>query len=62
MDRKTALHYAAERGHLKVFQKLLEKGAAVNPKSMYHERTPLHLASIEGHTNIENKYKTIREC
>uniref|UniRef100_A0A3B3YKF5 Uncharacterized protein n=1 Tax=Poecilia mexicana TaxID=48701 RepID=A0A3B3YKF5_9TELE len=48
LDGRYPLHYAADFGHLKVVEYLLEKGADINAKDK-HELTSLMCASLEGH-------------
>ena len=55
----TALHFAAENGHLDIVTTLIEKVADIN-KANNQEMTALHLAAANGHTKtvetlIENK-------
>jgi len=47
-DGSTALHYAANRGKLKMMEYLVSKGAAVNAKNKIGY-TPLHDAAVGGH-------------
>lgn len=49
-DRKTALHFAAQRGHTAIAQLLIAKGAYMNIKDKAMHFTPLHWASSLGHT------------
>lgn len=51
---KTALHVAAECGHVHVIQKLVESGAAINSLDS-RGRTPLHYAVAKGHTSAIQK-------
>ena len=49
--KQTALHYASERGHLKVVEALLSKGAEIDVED--EDRcTPLMLAAGRGHNDI----------
>ena len=54
----TALHFACQRGHIKVVQKLLKAGCDLtkrnNSKHNPHELgdTPLHLACVKGRTQV----------
>ena len=50
---KTALHFASARGRLDVARLLLKKGADPNIKDKDGD-SPLFLASLNGHTEIEN--------
>lgn len=49
----TALHISSEKGAASAVRYLLSKGANINAKNVYN-RTPLHLAAIEGHASICN--------
>ena len=49
--KSSALHYAAEKGHIDVVSLLIKKGAIVNVRNMW-EKTPLHSASNHGHLEI----------
>ncbi|EQC30461.1 TKL protein kinase, variant 1 [Saprolegnia diclina VS20] len=51
MDGYTPLNWAASEGQLEVVRFLLEKGAAIDVKTMLG-RTPLHWAASEGHLEI----------
>ncbi len=48
---KTALHWAAEKGHTDITQMLLERGSYVRNLDRYKE-TPLHYAANSGHESI----------
>ncbi|XP_069687335.1 uncharacterized protein [Periplaneta americana] len=50
-DGKTALYFAAERGHLSTVQCLLRHGADINV-SDNSGRTPIHVAAFSGHISI----------
>lgn len=47
--RKTALHYAAQEGHLEVLRLLLQAGAGVDVANHLERTTPLHLACRWAH-------------
>ena len=47
----SALHYAADNGHLDVVEFLISNGALVNVTNMW-EKTPLHAAANSGHLEI----------
>jgi len=50
-DKKTPLHYAAEKGHLPIVSFLIAKGA--NKKVIDEKgKTPLHYAIAKGHLTI----------
>ncbi len=52
LDQWTALHFAANEGHLDVIKELLKhEELELEPMSSIN-RTPLHLAAIRGYTNI----------
>ena len=46
----TALHRAAEKGHIELVKALLERGAAVSPRAGEH--TPLSLAHARGQAQV----------
>lgn len=48
----TALNYAAERGHLKVVNFLVEAGADVNNTDTFYRFTPLSWAHVSGHEEV----------
>ncbi|CAM9486124.1 unnamed protein product, partial [Ascophyllum nodosum] len=48
---RTALHWAAEQGHLLVTQALLNTGANFEPRCLQN-RTPLMLATLGGHEEV----------
>lgn len=50
-DGRTALHEAAEDGHEKECERLLDRGAHVNARDD-DGRTPLHLAAKKGHKDV----------
>ena len=45
------LHWAAKRGHTKIVELLLQRGARVNATNRGDD-TPLHLAAAHGHRDI----------
>ena len=47
----TPLHHAANRGHLRVAQQLLDAGCSVSVRTKSLE-TPLHLAAYGGHLGV----------
>lgn len=47
----TALHYAAQYGHLEAVRLLLDAGADVNAQTYYHE-SPMLLARQHGHQDV----------
>jgi ankyrin repeat protein len=51
-DGMTALHWAAERGHVAVADVLLSAAAAVEAKTRIGSYTPLHVASRRGHGDV----------
>ena len=50
-DGKCVLHYAAEAGHLELFQYLIEKGGDVDRQSRYGKNC-LHIAAENGHFRL----------
>lgn len=48
----TPLHHACSRGHLKVSEMLLLKGASVSAATTDGLETPLHMAAYHGHLSI----------
>jgi ankyrin repeat protein len=54
-DGMSALHAAAERGSVAIVGLLIEKGAAVEPKTRIGSYTPLHLAARGGHATVAAK-------
>ena len=48
---RTALHFAANSGHLEIVKYLLAKGIDINLKSSANT-TPLHFAAFSGHLDI----------
>jgi ankyrin repeat protein len=51
---KTPLHLAAERGDLRIVQKILEKSPEVTELQDTKKQTPLHLAAMNGHSDVVN--------
>ena len=51
-DGLTALHIAAERGHVGIAELLIDAGAEVGAKTRIGSYTPLHLAGRGGHTDV----------
>jgi ankyrin repeat protein len=51
-ERHTALHLAAEKGHLEIVKLLLEHGADVNEKTKYGGETAVEMAEHMGHTKV----------
>lgn len=51
-DGMTALHWAAERGHVDVVRRLLEAGAGISSATRIGAYTPLHLAARRGSAPI----------
>ena len=50
---KTALHFAARRGHSQVAKLLLEYGAEKDIATAdVHGKTPLHIAAFHGHDEV----------
>nr|XP_055048817.1 ankyrin repeat domain-containing protein SOWAHC isoform X4 [Misgurnus anguillicaudatus]XP_055048818.1 ankyrin repeat domain-containing protein SOWAHC isoform X4 [Misgurnus anguillicaudatus]XP_055048819.1 ankyrin repeat domain-containing protein SOWAHC isoform X4 [Misgurnus anguillicaudatus] len=49
VSKKTALHWAAKQGRVEMADMMARCGADVNQRAGY---TPLHLASLHGHSNI----------
>lgn len=48
----TALHIAAEKGHLKLVEFLIERGVDLNWQHELSRLTAFHLAALGGHTEI----------
>ena len=52
-DGRTALHRAAEEGHVAVVRYLVEQGADVDARAFWYlDRTPLHYAARRGHLEV----------
>ena len=51
-DGWSAIHLAAEEGHLEIVRFLLKNGANPNAVSSYSNTSPLHCAANEGHVSI----------
>ena len=54
-DGMTAVHWAAQLGHVSILELLLEAGAEVNPATRIGSYTPLHLASSQANSAIVKK-------
>ena len=54
-DGMTAVHWAAQLGHVSILESLLEAGAEVNPTTRIGSYTPLHLASNQANSAIVEK-------
>lgn len=52
LDQWTALHFAANEGHIDIVRELLSHEDCDRECLSSINRTPLHLAAIRGHTNI----------
>ncbi|XTI86650.1 ankyrin repeat-containing domain protein, partial [Cenococcum geophilum] len=51
VEKRTPLHWAAEKGFVEITNKLLGNGVSANSQDRY-ENTPLHLAARKGHSAI----------
>ena len=51
-DGMTAVHWAAQLGHVSILESLLDAGAEVNPTTRIGSYTPLHLASSQATSEI----------
>lgn len=49
---KTALHFAAEGGFLKIVQTLLARGAAINQPNQYRGEPPLYFSALNGQSTV----------
>jgi hypothetical protein len=49
---RTALSFAADRGHVEIVRLLLERGADVNAKDTFYGATPLVWAATNGHAEV----------
>ena len=54
-DGLTALHAAAERGHAAIVELLIQRHAAIEPKTRIGSYTPLHLAALGAHAAVAEK-------
>jgi ankyrin repeat protein len=54
-DGMTAVHWAAQLGHVPILELLLDAGAEVNPTTRIGSYTPLHLASSQANSTILKK-------
>jgi len=54
---RTALHYAAIIGHMKIVKCLVEEGQAVITTQDKYGNTPIIFAEHNGHTNVANYLK-----
>jgi ankyrin repeat protein len=54
-DGMTAVHWAAQLGHISILELLLDAGAEVNPTTRIGSYTPLHLASSQANSSIVEK-------
>lgn len=48
----TALHNAAENGHVEVLKTLLECGVDVNRQTEFQQYTALHVAALRGNRDV----------
>jgi ankyrin repeat protein len=51
-DGCTPLHEACWKGHVQVFQALLDHGADIEAKTRFKSSTPLHWASLNAHLDV----------
>lgn len=49
---KTALHFAALKGHESIIRLLLDRGAKVDMQDISYGISPLHIAALEGHEPV----------
>ena len=49
---RTALSFAADRGHLEMVKLLLDAGADVNARDTFYKATPLTWAAVHGHLDV----------
>lgn len=60
-DGNTALHFASAKNMTAVVEELIKKGAKVNTIN-YEGRTPLHLATLDGHLDVMKVLMEQKEC
>jgi uncharacterized protein len=48
----TAVHIAAEKGHVKIVELLADRGADLNLRHEISRLTPFHLAALAGHKEV----------
>lgn len=60
-DGWTALHFAAEKGHVECVELLLREGAEVDARSLTGS-TPLHLAAERGRKECMTLLLSARAC
>ena len=52
LDQWTALHFAADQGHLDILLEVIKQPGVQFDSQSSNNRTPLHLAAIKGHSEI----------
>ena len=52
MHGNSPLHWATMKGHKRITEKLILKGASINVKNLTYKYTPLHWTSIQGNAEV----------